>query len=244
MKKTAIVAKATPASATGLLVSVASLAEALTVAPLEVAIVDVKDPTQGALGAADPQMWHDIERALKPSVCLSAALGEATQATQMEQLPSRFRFAKAGPAGCQQLVDLQRHWDRIKSQLPPSVEFVAVAYADHLQGQCPSPEAILSAAAKAGLRWWLLDTFQKDGRSTLQHLGIKRLLALDQAAREADMQWVLAGSLRLEDLPNPLLLRPRYVGLRGDVCEHGRTGQISATRVKQWSDHLRSEFGN
>lgn len=223
---------------TGLLISATNLAEVVLAADRGVDIVDIKDPHRGALGAADPQLWRAAAEALPPHARLSAALGEATEAASAAQVPARFAFAKAGPAGSATVDRLTHHWHRIRDQLPPPVQQVAVAYADHEAADCAPPEAILAAAARRGLRWFLIDTFVKDGRSTLDHLDVARLENLARSARQADIRWVLAGSLRLDEAERWATLRPHFVGLRGDVCEHSRTGTLVADRVERWKQYL------
>ncbi|QEG38407.1 (5-formylfuran-3-yl)methyl phosphate synthase [Roseimaritima ulvae] len=223
----------------GLLVSVTNVDEAVIAAELGVDIVDIKNPQRGALGAADPEVWRAVAATVDPAVRLSAALGEAIEADHADQVPARFDFAKAGPAGCSTIADLTDHWQRIRSQLAASVPLVAVAYADYQQANCPLPEAILEAASANDIHWWLIDTFVKDGRSTLDHLTRDRLRDLNALAGRTNIRWVLAGSLRLENNPLERDCDPHYVGLRGDVCQHGRTGTLVASRVKRWQQYLR-----
>lgn len=223
----------------GLLVSVRNVAEAVVAAELGVDIVDIKNPQRGALGAADPEVWRAVAEAVDPAIRLSAALGEALEADHADQVPARFGFAKAGPADCSTIAELTGHWQRIRSQLAAPVQLVAVAYADYQQANCPPPEAILQAAQASDIRWWLIDTFVKDGRSTLDHLEAERLRELDATARRMGIGWVLAGSLRLENAPVERGYCPHFVGLRGDVCEQGRNGTLAASRVQLWQQYLR-----
>ncbi|QDS92338.1 hypothetical protein FF011L_10800 [Roseimaritima multifibrata] len=224
----------------GLLVSVTTLEEAALAAGQGVAVVDIKDPGKGALGGADPVLWDQVASRLPAKVRLSAALGEAIESTSAERLPSRFQFAKAGPGGSGNLAALVRRWSKIRKSLPAATEFVGVAYADFVSANAPSPEEVFQAAVSEGLRWVLVDTFTKDGRSTCEHLGRDRLQALDDLAAGAGVSYVLAGSLKLNSLPSLVGLRHRLIGLRGAVCDHGRTGQLSQAKIQQWQTAIES----
>lgn len=223
----------------GLLVSVRSLDEARIAATWGADVVDVKEPSRGALGAADAAVWDAIAEGIPAEICLSAALGEACEcgAAAADSLPGRFHFAKAGPAGLSTL-GLHDHWRTISRRLPNMTQLVAVAYADHMAGRCPPPDAVLDAAAAAGIRWWLLDTVVKDGRSVVDLLGVDRLRAIDAQAHDLGIHWVLAGSLRRSDLASVADLRPSLIGVRGDVCRGGRSGTLDGPAIGHWRREL------
>ncbi|MDP7303223.1 MAG: (5-formylfuran-3-yl)methyl phosphate synthase, partial [Pirellulaceae bacterium] len=63
---------------TELLVSVRDANEAQQALAGGADVIDVKEPARGALGAADPEVWHHVRRAIPLDVRLSVALGELT----------------------------------------------------------------------------------------------------------------------------------------------------------------------
>ncbi len=225
---------------TGLLVSVSSAAEAQLAASSKVHLIDIKQPRNGALGAATPETWMEIMEVLPADTVISIALGEAPQADTGARIPSGVRFVKVGPAGCTGVAMLRHHWQRVRAELPQGTELVAVAYADYAQADCCAPEEILSAAAADGLGWWLLDTFCKDGRSSLEHLGLERLDQLNSVSNQLGMRWVLSGSLRLTAMPTTWQRSPSLFGLRGDVCQGGRQGALCRERITWWLRYLQT----
>lgn len=225
----------------GLLVSVRSLEEAAIVAELNIGILDLKEPSQGALAPCETQVWQNVAAAWSGKVPLSAALGEYEDARRLASLvPESFSFAKMGPAGCGSIDELKRRWSVIRQQLPEPIEFVAVAYADHEAADCPPPFAVFEAASQCGLRTWLVDTFGKTGRTTLDHLTMAELTAIADFSEVAGSQWVLAGSIKLSTVSRlrEAGLNPNWYGVRGDICDHLRTGKVMASRVKDWLDSL------
>lgn len=228
--------------APGLLVSVRSLDEFRRIVSQPVAVVDFKEPQRGALAAADPRLWQQaLDEA--PAECrLSAALGEWDAAWELAaQVPPRFAYAKAGPAGVGSVAQLANVWAGLQQRLPQGVELVAVAYADHQRARCPLPEAIFQAAAAAGLRTWLVDTFDKTaGRDSLDWLGGDRLREIQQLAVRVGARWVLAGSIGLRTAQSIVGqgVRPDLFGVRGAVCAGSRSGEIVPAKVHDWLDWL------
>ena len=233
------------------LVSVCSLDEARIAERYHPDLLDLKDPSVGALAPVSVETWNDLsdwarkynstEAASSRPIQLSAALGESAEATQRaSQLPAAFHYAKAGPSGCD-VEKLTRLWTELRIRLPRRVELVAVAYADHVAAQTLSVESILRHAAKLGFRRLLVDTFDKTtGASAIDQLGSARIAAIGNLARQHRLWWALAGSLTLEQT-NQLRNRlgssrdlPNCVALRGDVCTAGRNTAICPQRLKQW----------
>ncbi len=224
----------------GLLVSVRSLDEARMAAESNVSIIDLKEPQKGALGAASLEAWRAVANELA-DCSLSVAMGELDEAIPLAgQVPSEFRFAKAGPVGARSRDQLVGCWQSLRSHLPRSVELVAVAYADYEQAGTLSVETIFAAAHDAGLDTWLLDTYVKDGRSSVEHLGLQRLGSLLQHAANSNAHFALAGSLTLSAVKQSFgnELCPSWFAVRGDVCEQGRSGNLSSERILRWTSWL------
>lgn len=210
-------------------------------------IIDVKEPSRGPLGSADPAVWQRVAATLEHSRPLSAALGEVLElASQrrlestLEALPRSFRFAKVGPAGTQSLGTIEMLWRRTQACLPQKLAFVGVAYADWQAADCRPPEELLDLAGRLGARWWLLDTFEKRGATVVDVLGAPRLAGIAQQARSLSMQWVLAGSLRHQAEPVWQAWQPDVVGVRGDVCRGDREGAIDPESIGCWKNLLQS----
>lgn len=234
-----------------LLVSVRSVAELMTVASSEyVSIVDLKEPANGPLAPASVDLWNTaagfVEKdpvtdlamhpAIKKPQKLSAALGEFTDALACAaDLPPPFSFAKMGSSDCSQPSILRDRWSQISQRLPSGPELVAVAYADFQAAGSLPPQTILESAIEHGFRRILIDTFQKDGRSSVEHLGVETLHQFAFTAAQSRTWWSLAGSIdhKQIDLIAANQLRPNCIGVRTAACIGARTSAVSLEKCQQ-----------
>lgn len=217
------------------LVSVRSLSEAKLATQFSVDILDWKEPSRGALEPVSTRTWEAAARCEALSgIPLSAALGESESALKLcRQLPGAFRFAKAGPSQTT-LRSLEQLWGELRRELAPSVELVAVAYADHETANCPDAESVFRLAADCGLKRILIDTFSKDGISSFIRIG-DQLSTLRRLAASHSLWWSLAGSITLAEIRRlPTEVFPNCFAVRGDVCEQARTSGLSSKRMRRW----------
>lgn len=230
---------------TALLVSVRDAAEALTALRGEATLIDVKEPRYGSLGAASPEIWREVRRAVPADVPCSAALGELQDVTP-EQIASwrdslaGYQFAKLGLAGCGAIASWQQRWQEVLQELRPETRRVAVIYADWQSAGAPPPEVILQAAIDCGCSAILLDTFDKAGGTIINFLSPGELSQILGAARAAGLMTVLAGSLTLALTRELLPLAADFVAVRGAVCRAGRVGTVDETLVAAFAEILLS----
>lgn len=232
-----------------LLVSAKSIEEFQILAAIdEVSIIDLKDPSWGALSPTSADFWQQVAKRSSESNLrqpLSAALGEFDQADQcVGQLPSEFRFAKMGPGGCRDAGLLQQRWKSILNRLPKSTDLVAVAYADFSTAQSIAPIAVLHNAVDRGMTRILIDTFSKDGRTSIDHLGIDQLQTFADTAQACGVWWSLAGSINLVQVDQLLSagIYPDCIGVRGAVCESGRANMLSQEKCQSFGLAVKHEY--
>jgi len=225
-----------------LLVSVRSEQEIDTAIDGGADIIDLKEPRNGPLAPTETEIWESVSRrATDPtSIQFSAALGESKDALAIaSSVPKQFAFAKVGPSDCDTAIGLRQLWSEVRKRLDPKIELVAVAYADHGASNGLPAETVFSLAADFGFDRCLIDTYAKDGRSTIDHLGIDGIEQLSLIAKKNQLWWALAGSICLDQATTLYRhsLNPDCFGVRGDVCEGGRTGELSILRVRRWKEH-------
>jgi uncharacterized protein (UPF0264 family) len=229
----------------GLLVSVRDLNEWLAIRHLPIDVIDFKEPQLGPLAAASPSLWRSAAADPSCRSMLSAALGECRDAVEIaHQVPDRFAFAKAGPAGISTTDELADAWRQLRALLHGATNLVAVAYADFQTAQCPSPLTIFRQAAATGLRTWLLDTYEKvPGNDSLSRLGPQTLRSIASLAEHASATWVLAGSISpaIAQSLTDLGIRPNLLGVRGSLCDGDRRNEIIPAKVEAWIDWLRAD---
>jgi|SRR5687768_12853756 len=223
-----------------LLVSVSSAVEAEAALDGGAGIIDAKDPTRGALGAVRHEVLVEIHAAVRGRAPMTAALGDAHDVHRIERLAAEFseRGASLVKVGFAGIVDARR----VDALLTAAVRgcalgdgssgVIAVAYADAAYVPSIDAESLVDVAARSGTRGVLIDTADKSGP------GLTSLWTPDQIARwVADARsWGLlaavAGKIGAEDFAVMRDAGADIVGVRGAACDAGRTGAVSADRVR------------
>jgi uncharacterized protein (UPF0264 family) len=217
---------------TGLLVSVRNAAEAQVALAGGADVIDVKEPTRGSLGAADPDVVAAVVTAVGERVPISVAAGELLEGENMLNDLVGIAYAKIGLAGCRPLADWPARWRYTIALLPRHVQPVAVAYADWQLADAPPPADVLAEAAAVGCPALLVDTWDKSAGTLFDHWPAPDVAGFCRRVRGVGLDVVLAGSLSGERLITAARCRPSLVAVRGAVCIGGRTGPLSATRVR------------
>lgn len=219
---------------TRLLVSVRSTSEARLALAAGVDLVDAKDPEHGSLGPVEPAVLAEIVEVAADRAPVSAALGELLdfERRPARTLPGALAFAKVGLAGCADMPNWPRDWQRLIACLPLGTAPVAVVYADWRSVSAPSASQVLRHGGDLGCRALLVDTCLKSGGDLLHHVSLGELDELLAQAGEAGMLSVLGGSLACHSLPKVLALKPDYVAVRGAACRGGRSGVLDPKLVQ------------
>jgi uncharacterized protein (UPF0264 family) len=215
---------------TGVLASVTTADEAAQVLAEDVAIIDLKDPAAGALGALPDATIRAAVTRIGGQRCVSATAGDlpmqpAIVAAAVARIASLgVGIVKVGlfpggdRAGC--LVALGTEAARGR-------RIVLVLFADR------QPDfAVIERARDLGLAGVMLDTAGKQGGGLRHHLDPAQLSEFVARTRAAGLLCGLAGSLRLDDIPALVPLRPDYLGFRGALCREGRTGALDPARLR------------
>ena len=230
---------------TSLLATVLSAEEALEAVAAGAGVIDVKNPSEGALGAPAPSVIKAV-RAVTPShIHVSAALGD------MPFLPGTAALAAVGAASAgasivkvglygpsnpeEAFLLLEVTAGALRNSFPETV-LVAGAYADASRFGGIDPLAVPECAARAGAAGCLLDTFDKSPGHTLPDiLPLDAIEFFIRSCRENGLFSALAGSLGTEETALLLPLRPDYLGYRGALCDNGRISRLSGEKVRQIS---------
>jgi uncharacterized protein (UPF0264 family) len=227
----------------GLLVSVRSAAEARLAVAGGAGIIDVKEPSRGPLGRADAAVIAAVAVAVGGTP-LTLALGELADGVERvlaalvdveRLLPGgcpRPRAVKAGPAGMT-LTAWSTAFAAVIGGLPAGIEPVAVAYADWGRAAAPRPSELVAAAADAGARTLLVDTFDKRGPGLVAMLGQAGIATLLAAATGHGLAVALAGRLTAADVAAAFALGADVVGVRSAACGGDRLGRVAIDRVRR-----------
>lgn len=218
-----------------MLVSVRSLEEARAAVEGGCTVLDVKEPTRGPLGMADPDVVRDVVRygAGRGVVC-SMALGEVVEwagRRVSDWEPIAIDFAKLGLSDVSDVSgtavadgdrDWRANWCGLRQRLVGPRQWIAVAYADGAQCGAPEVDDVVGAAIETGCAGVLIDTWDKTGGSLTDWLPRSRLRAVRESTDEAGLLLALAGKVSLKNLSEVMGVRPDLVAVRGAVCCEGR----------------------
>ena len=234
----------------GLLVSVRNVEEARVVAP-DADILDVKDTDNGPLGRPNQETLVAIMRIFGSTSLTSVALGEVVDNSPGQirdylanpELQNTVSFAKLGCSNLAGEADWKHVWRNRLSEIPDSIEPVAVAYADHMDANSPSIEEVIKFASAMGLSKLLIDTFAKDGRCLFDYCSAKFLRHILNEADQLQLEVVMAGSITEMALPKVFALGPKFVGVRGAVCEkQNRESNITRKSYNQFIEKYNSDW--
>lgn len=214
-----------------LLVSVRDPAEALVALDGGAAVIDLKEPAAGALGAVSPETIVAALVAVAGRRPVSATTGDHPADAVGPSLAAARVVAATG-------VDI------VKTGLMPgplradivaalggalarSHRLVAVLFADFGYDR-----ALLPMLAAAGFRGVILDTAAKSSGRLRDHLPLAELAAFVGEAHDLGLLAGLAGSLRQDDLAALAPLRADVLGVRGAACRGStRTATLDRDRV-------------
>lgn len=231
---------------TGMLASVMTCAEAMVALEGGADIIDLKNPTLGALGALDDNTIRAVVAAVAGRVPVSATVGDLVEMESglisravQHMANNGVDYVKVGffpsPLSTACLDALSMHAGK-------DIRLVAVLFGDLGYDGFHVPD--FAAAGFAGI---MLDTAIKGGGSIRGRIADGRLAEFVVAAQASGLLAGLAGSLAIPDIAPLIELHPDYLGFRGALCAGGiRTGGLDAAafaRVRAAicnSEHQRS----
>lgn len=227
-----------------LLVSVIDAEEAMAAVQGGAFLIDVKNPAEGALGAAAPATIRAIRRAVPPELGVSAALGD------MPDLPGTAALAAVGaaavgaslvkvglfgvctPAAATSLLRTMRESLRL---FAPEVGLIACAYADAGQIGSLPPHQLPKVALEAGCAGAMVDTYTKGAGSLFAYMPVDEAAAFVVEGKRLGLMTALAGSLAGKELALAAALSPDIVGIRSAACTGGDrvSGRVDAGLVAE-----------
>jgi (5-formylfuran-3-yl)methyl phosphate synthase len=222
---------------TALLASVRSSEEAFDAAQAGADLIDLKEPSAGALGGVSIEgiaRIVDTLRSRYPVKPISATIGDIPTdaideiaARVIEVANTGVDYVKVGvtpgPAARRCLVEL--------ASLPAAVMPVLLCDAG-------LELALVTFAAELGFVGIVFDTALKEGRTLFDCVDIATLKAALSAAGAHGGMTGLAGSLGWAQLERIHELAPDIAGFRTALCVGGRAARLDPALVAQWADAL------
>jgi len=220
-----------------LLVSVVSALEARRALAGGADIIDVKDPSQGPLGAPSPRVLSEVVTEIGGAAPVSVALGDLPNLPHTAALAARgaalggAAFVKVGLRGIATVDNAVALMRAVADAVAPETAVIAAAYADAAALDPPAlaPEWLPDVVRRAGIAGALVDTFVKDGRGLYSWLSERELVDLIARTRGAGGHFAVAGQLTLGDLRR---VETDVVGVRSAVCRGGdRAAELDSELV-------------
>ncbi len=215
---------------TAMLASVRSLTEAQVVAACGADWIDLKEPTQGALGAVDAAVIREVAAALGERFRISATIGDCWDTPSL--IPARVADVAAAGAAYVKIG--------VYAAAPSGDLLAAIALACAVPAQvivvcfaeAPPGAAALTRLAATGIAGVMLDTAVKRGPSLRTLMSDAHLQVFVDEARRLGLLTGLAGRLAADDIAPLLAHRPDYLGFRSALCDAAeRNGHIDRQRV-------------
>lgn len=191
-------------------------------------IVDLKDPSAGALEALPIDRIRETVAAVggrRPTSAVAGILGGPRAESLVRAIAETgVDYVKVGipPDGDRPALIA------VLSGLSFKTRLVAVLFAD----QESDFLALLPSLGAAGFAGVMLDTAEKSAGRLLSHADVSRLGEFVKAAQSQRLMAGLAGSLEEPDVPRLLPLAPDLLGFRGALCAGDRSSGLSPARVK------------
>jgi uncharacterized protein (UPF0264 family) len=219
-----------------LLVSVASALEVHAAIEGGADLIDAKDPARGALGAVASGVFQQIASAVNGARPVTAALGDASDETEITRAAREYAaagsaFVKVGFAGISSETDARRlAAAAVRGVAGTTTGVILVAYADASR-EVVARESIVAIAAREKAAGVLIDTADKRGPGLTDLLSVSTLSRWVRAAHDEGLLAALAGRLTSGDVTALVDTGADIAGVRGAVCDGGRLGRVSTTRV-------------
>ena len=212
-----------------MLASVTSVEEALIALDAGVDMIDLKNPSTGALGALNHALVKDIVDVVNRRTTVSATIGDLpmqpsliVDATKI-MLETGVDIVKIGFFG---RLNHAKCLNALKPQASQT-KLIAVLFADE------QPDfGLLANIVEAGFYGVMLDTANKSKGHLLSHLPVSRLIDFVSSASLFGLQTGLAGSVQVRHIKDLCDIKPSYLGFRGALCEQNqRALGLDATKV-------------
>jgi uncharacterized protein (UPF0264 family) len=192
-------------------------------------ILDLKDPSRGALGALASTTVSACVAGIARRRIVSATAGDLPMEPEAVTGAVR-RLAALGvdivKIGIFPEGDARACVAALTGDARRGTRLVAVMFADH------APDfSLLPRLRHSGFVGAMLDTAGKTSGGLRQHLTTDVLSDFVATTRELGLMSGLAGSLQVEDISPLAALSPDYLGFRGGICDSGRQSALNAERL-------------
>jgi len=206
-------------------------------------IIDVKNPSEGSLGANFPWVIKRIREIVPRSIDISATLGDfphlpgSASLAALGAAVSGTNYIKIGLLGSKTFDNalfLMENVTKAVKDYDPLIKVVVAGYADHERANTLDPLVLPHIAERSGCDLIMVDTLIKDGKRLFDFMDIEACRSFVERGHAYGKQVALAGSIKKEDVSTLTELGADIVGIRGAACSGGDRfgGTIKAEYVR------------
>lgn len=216
---------------TQLLISVTSIEEAKIALDNGADIIDLKDPSAGALGALPLAQITAIVAYVNGQKPVSATIGDLPM--QPDLILQRVMLLASAKVdiikiGFFTTDDYQPCLDALRSITQSGTKLIAVLFAEHAYSA-----NLIGAIKQAGFIGVMLDTAKKNGHTLMDYYSEEQRRSFAQSVFDYGLSFGLAGSLKLQHVAIAKEVNLTYMGFRGGVCdENQRALSLNAEKIK------------
>ncbi len=210
-----------------ILASIKNLSEAKILINTDIDIIDLKDPSKGALGRLDKDDIEIIVNFVNKKKITSSTVGDLPNDEKLisknvkEISETNVDFIKIGV--------YENDYIKTLSNIKSCKKLIAVFFADKF---LPTIEEI-RILKKSGFRGIMIDTSNKNSGNLFNHVTYSDVNNFLSIAKNMDLLTGIAGSINMSHINEIIQLNPNYMGFRGALCENTsvRSSKISAVNV-------------
>ena len=210
-----------------ILASIKNISEAKILINSEIDIIDLKDPSNGALGKLENNDIKDIINFIDKKKLTSSTIGDLPNDGDLiskivdELSNTDIDFIKIGV--------YENNYINTLSKIKSCKKLIAVFFADKF---LPTNKEIL-ILKKSGFSGVMIDTSNKNSGNLFNHISDIDVRNFILNAKKLNLLTGIAGSINSSHINQIVKLNPNYMGFRGALCEDKkiRSSKISATNV-------------
>lgn len=224
---------------TQLLISVTSIEEAKMALENGADIIDLKDPSSGALGALPLEQIKLIVAYVKTKEgdnkkLTSATIGDLPMVPEaLLEHVAKLAATKVDiiKVGFFETDNYQPCLDALQSLSKTGAKLMAVLFAENSY-----PESLIEGIKNAGFIGVMLDTVRKNGLTLLDYYSEEQRKNFSQKVFMQHLLFGVAGSLKLQHIATMKEINPTYIGFRGGVCYANQRGlSLDVEKIKDIS---------
>jgi len=213
-------------------------------------IIDVKNPSEGSLGANFPWVIKEVLDIVPKNVETSCTIGEMSKLPGSMSLAARgaasigVNYIKARLSGLrkpEEAINLMAKVVRAVKDFNSDIKVVITGYADAEKIDSINPLLVPIIAANVSADVAMIDTAIKNGKSLFDFMSKEQISNFIDTSHKLRLKTALAGSIRIADLSKIQELKADILGIRGAACT-GRDrlyGQITRKKVQEIVNSLK-----